>query len=135
MKHFVKNLLGSENSGLTSDAARFVMAGTLNVLIGVVVYQLALFVTGHKLAFVFSWLGGIVYVIIIYPTKVFPGGDSNYIKNIAVIAVYLIVFIISYLSLAAIVEGGMSERLAIFFVLLISTSLNFLCMRILYRFV
>ena len=49
------------------------MAGTLNVFIGVIVYQLTLFVTGHKLAFLFSWLVGMIYVIIVYPTEVFPG--------------------------------------------------------------
>lgn len=118
---------------LLADGFRFVLAGGFNTLLTIGVYQLCLVFLPHNLAYATSWLVGILYLIIVYPTKVFPGGTSSLKRSAATVTVYLTVFLISLWSLEQVVGLGMHKRLAIFVVLVVSATLNFILMRLVYR--
>lgn len=118
---------------LLADGFRFILAGGVNTLLTLGVYQLGLVFLPHNLAYAISWFLGILYLIIVYPAKVFPGSTASFKRNVAVIVVYLTVFLIGLWSLERVVEFGLHERLAIFVVLIVSATLNFLLMRLVYR--
>jgi len=118
---------------LLGDGFRFLIAGGLNTLITVGIYQLCLGFLSHNKAYAISWLVGILYLIIVYPTKVFTGNSFSITQSAVAVGVYLIVFLIGLWSLEQIINLGTHERLAIFIILAFSTLLNFTLMRILYR--
>ena len=118
---------------LIADGLRFIIAGSINTILTLCIYQFALFFLSHSVAYAFSWLVGILYLIIVYPTKVFPGGNNSPMRIGVATAIYLVVFMISLWSLDFIVSAGLHERLAIFVVLVLSASLNFVLMRLVYR--
>lgn len=118
---------------LIGDALRFVLAGGINTLLTLFVYQVILFFLPHSFAYALSWLVGILYISIVYPTKVFPGGSASLIKIGATVTIYIVVFMISLWCLEFVVSKGLHERLAIFVVLILSTTLNFVLMRTVYR--
>ncbi|MFC1701368.1 hypothetical protein ACFL1J_01275 [Pseudomonadota bacterium] len=118
---------------LVADGLRFIIAGGINTILTLCIYQFALFFLSHSFAYAFSWLVGILYLIIVYPTKVFPGGNNSPKRIGVATAIYLVVFMISLWSLDFIVSTGLHERLAIFVVLVMSASLNFVLMRLVYR--
>ena len=118
---------------LFGDGLRFILAGSVNTLLTLSVYQFALFFLSHNFAYAVSWLVGILYLIIVYPTKVFPGGSTSPKRRVAAVAIYLVVFMISLWSLEFIVSTGLHERIAIFVVIILSTSLNFVLMRLVFR--
>ena len=123
------------DKNVAGDAFRFLIAGGFNVLLTLGVYQLCLLVWNHNISYSMSWAVGLVYLVLVYPNKVFPGGRSSPGKALVVVCSYLLVFSASLWSLNQIVGLGVNERLAIFFVLAISTVLNFISMRIVYRFI
>ena len=118
---------------LLGDGLRFILASGINTLLTLGVYQLALFYLPHNFAYTVSWLVGILYLIIVYPTKVFPGGSTSPKRSVAAVAIYVVVFMISLWSLELTVSTGLHDRLAIFVVLVLSASLNFVLMRLVYR--
>lgn len=118
---------------LLADGFRFILAGGVNTLLTLGVYQLCLVFLSHNLSYATSWLVGILYLILVYPTKVFPGGSTSLKKNTTVVAVYLMVFLVSLWTLEKVVDYGIHKRLAIFLVLIVSATLNFLLMRLVYR--
>jgi putative flippase GtrA len=118
---------------LLADGFRFILAGGVNTLLTLGIYQLGLVFLPHTLAYATSWFVGILYLLIVYPVKVFPGGTASFKRNVTVVAVYLTVFLVGLWSLERAVEFGLHERLAIFVVLIVSATLNFLLMRLVYR--
>lgn len=118
---------------LLSDGLRFVVAGGINTILTLCIYQFALFFLSHSFAYTLSWLVGILYLIIVYPTKVFPEANNSPKRIGIATTIYLVVFMASLWSLDFIVSTGIHQRLAIFLVLVISASLNFVLMRLVYR--
>lgn len=118
---------------LVADGFRFALAGGVNTLLTLGVYQICLVFMPHNLAYATSWLVGILYLLIVYPSRVFPGGFSSLKRSAAAVVAYLTVFVVSLWSLERVIELGMHERLAIFVVLVFSAILNFMLMRIVYR--
>ncbi len=120
---------------IAGDAFRFLIAGGFNVLLTLCVYQFCLLAWNHNISYSISWAVGLVYLVVVYPSRVFPGGKTSPGKALIVVCSYLLVFSASLWSLNEIVGAGINERLAIFFVLAISTVLNFISMRIVYRII
>jgi len=122
-----------KGNNLIGDGLRFLVAGGLNTLLTLAIYQLCLGFLSHNVAYATSWLVGIFYLIIVYPTKVFPEGLNSLARTASAISVYLIVLLIGLWSLEQVINLGINERFAIFIVLAISTILNFILMRLVYR--
>jgi putative flippase GtrA len=118
---------------LIGDGLRFIAAGGINTLLTLGVYQLALFFMPHNLAYAASWIVGILFLVIVYPTRVFPGGRTSKMRNAVVVTIYLLVFLISLWSLEFVISIGLHKRLAIFVILVLSASLNFVLIRRVYR--
>ncbi len=130
-----KPLKLASDKNIMGDAFRFLIAGGINVLLTLGIYQICLLMWNHNISYSISWAVGLVYLVVVYPSKVFPGGKSSPGKALIVVYSYLLVFGASLWSLNQIVGVGVNERLAIFFVLAISTVLNFASMRIVYRLI
>ena len=118
---------------LLGDSLRFVLAGGLNTVLTLGVYQVVLFSLPHNQAYSISWMVGILFLLIVYPTKVFPGGVPSIKKSTATVIIYLTAFFLSLTILDWMVVQGLHKRLAIFVVLVVSTTLNFILMRLVYR--
>ena len=119
--------------GLFGDGLRFVAAGSINTLLTLAAYQFLLLFTSHKIAYITSWLLGILYLIVVYPTKVFTGSEQSITKATATALIYLAVFMLGYYALDGLVSYGINKRIAIFAVIAIQVPLSFVLMRILYR--
>ena len=122
-----------KSNNLLGDGVRFLLAGGLNTFITLVAYQLFLTFLSPRSAYAVSWLVGISYLIIVYPAKVFPGRRFSLKRSTAAVLVYLLVFFICLWSLKEIINFGIHARIAVFFVLIVSTTLNFFLMRLIYR--
>ncbi len=126
-----KRQLGKED--ILSDALRFIGAGGINTLLTVSLYQFLLIFLSHNTAYIVSWLTGLIFLITVYPSKVFVGGLKSKKRIVAITFVYLLVFCAGLWCLNYLVLSGIHERLAIFIVLIFSTVLNFILMRLLLR--
>jgi putative flippase GtrA len=123
-----------KDTRLFGDWVRFILAGGFNTFLTLGVYQLLIFVMPRDFAYAVSWLVGIVYLLIVYPTKVFPGGRSSALLSAMVVIIYLVVFVVGLWCLGYLVgTAGVHERLAIFVTLSLSASINFVLMRLVYR--
>ena len=122
-----------QSNQLVADGIRFLLAGGLNTLLSILVYQLLLLFLSPGLSYALCWLVGLVFLLVVYPSKVFVGSGTNTQRMATTVAVYAVVFGISYFCLQALVAHGVPPRLAIFGVLVISTATNFLLMRLIYR--
>lgn len=117
-----------------SDALRFLLAGGINTLLTIGIYQLLLFFFSHNISYSLSWIAGLLFIYSVYPSKVFPGGINTLKRRVYAITSYLIVFVSSLWFLNLLVSNGVHSRIAIFGVLIISTLLNFFSMRVIFRF-
>ena len=115
------------------DALRFLFAGGFNTLLTLAVYQFALFFVEYSLAYAISWIVGISYLLLLYPTKVFPGSSRTLKGYVLLTGVYLLVFFIGLKALDWIIGLNISAQFAIFIVLVISTVINFVLMRLILR--
>lgn len=118
---------------LAADGIRFILAGATNTILTLGFYQVALFILPHNISYALSWVLGVLFLIIVYPTKVFPGGSASSGRIVAAIAIYVSVFAVSLWTLELAISFGLHERLAIFVVLALSASLNFMLMRLIFR--
>lgn len=117
-----------------SDGLRFLVAGGINTLLTIGIYQLLLFYFSHGISYSLSWTAGLLFIYFVYPSKVFPGGINTLKRRVYAIASYLIVFASSLWFLDLLVSNGVHSRIAIFGVLIISILLNFFSMRVIFRF-
>jgi len=122
-------------SGLVGDSGRFLVAGTLNTLLGIVLYQILLFRLPEKAAWTICWAIGILLVSVAYPKLVFKHGRLSPRRFFAHVLFYLVSFLISLGLLAAYVDVmGVPPRWAVFLVYLVTVPLNFLCSRFIFTF-
>ncbi|WP_185985340.1 GtrA family protein [Aureimonas mangrovi] len=116
-----------------ADAARFLVAGGLNTLLTLVVYQALLFVVPHQAAYALAWASGIAFVMIVYPSRVFPRGRTGMSDRIALGASYAGMFLFGLALLEALTYAGVAPRLGILVVMVATTAANFIVGRLLLR--
>ena len=116
------------------DAVRFLLAGGLNTALSYLVYLLLNFVVSYQIAYGLSWLFGLLFVVIFYPSKVFMGSENTWKKIALLILQYIVVFLCGLQFLMLLVSYvGLSEALAALLTMVFTTGLNFILMRLLYR--
>jgi len=115
------------------DSVRFLLAGGINTVATLALYQILLVFFSHTVSYSISWIIGILLVVIYYPTKVFPGGYNSIYHCLSVILIYALVFVMSLWFLGILVKLEVNPRVAIIYVLILSTMLNFLLIRVVYR--
>lgn len=104
---------------------RFLVAGALNTLLSIAVYQAALFVTGHVVAYVLAYAAGVLFAYFAYTRHVFntPSSTGRFM-------VFTLFYITSGFA-GTLVNAGLIEhltlhaRLAIFVTVVIMLPLNY----------
>lgn len=61
---------------MRADAVRFLVAGSLNTALTSLVYFAGLAVLPSGLSYAIAWLAGLLFVMVLYPERVFPGGRT-----------------------------------------------------------
>lgn len=116
-----------------SDGIRFLIAGGLNTLLTVFIYQLCLLFMRHEVAYGLSWFVGIAFLITFYPTRVFPDSNGTWIRKALISVLYILNFVISLWLLNQVVLYGIPPQLAIIIALIYTTTINFFGMRTILR--
>ncbi|TIT38190.1 MAG: hypothetical protein E5W64_10790 [Mesorhizobium sp.] len=114
---------------MRADAVRFLVAGGLNTALTSLFYFAGLAVLPSGLSYAIAWLAGLLFVMVLYPKRVFPGGRTALADRLAMGGLVVVVFLIGLASLhflRDILENALAAYLA---TLAITTSLNFLASR------
>lgn len=122
-----------ERASLAADGMRFLVAGGLNTLLTLVVYQALLLVMPYPAAYAAAWIAGLLFVMIVYPSRVFPQGRKGLADRLALGASYVAVFLCGLAVLEALTRAGISPRLGIFLVMIATTAASFAAGRLLLR--
>ncbi len=123
------SLLEVRLSGLRGDSVRFIVAGVLNTGLTLCAYQIFLIVLSPSVAYACSWLLGLVFVAVVYPNKVFKGGNRRLRDRVLVAITYCSVFVIGLLLLQLLQRFSIDPRHAIFLVIATTTIFNFFIAR------
>jgi putative flippase GtrA len=121
------------HEGLRKDGLRFLAAGLANTGLTFLLYQLLLFVVSAQLAYVVTWCAGLLFVVAVYPSKVFAGGRTDWRARINLGISYIGVFLVGLLTLKLLGYWSVAPRLAIVFVMGVTTVANFIVGRYLVR--
>lgn len=119
--------------GLRKDGLRFLAAGLANTGLTFLIYQLLLFVVSAQLAYAASWCAGLLFVVAVYPSKVFAGGRTDWRARINLGISYIGVFLVGLLTLKLLEYWSVAPRIAIVFVMGVTTVTNFIVGRYLVR--
>jgi putative flippase GtrA len=111
--------------GLGGDGLRFLLAGAANTLLAFAAYQLFLFAMGPSPAYALAWVCGLVFVVIVYPSKVFAGARTDATARFRLGLTYAAVFLVGLATLEGLIALGLSPRLAIILVMAVTTFANF----------
>jgi putative flippase GtrA len=116
------------------DGLRFLIGGGLNTVISYLTYLFFLLVTHYQIAYALSWVVGLLVIVIFYPSKVFVGSQNSWKKTALLVMQYGLVFLCGLQCLKALViYVHLSEQIAALLTMAITTVLNFILMRLLYR--
>ncbi len=126
-------MFSSDSTGIGADSARFIGAGIANTLLTIALYQIFLLFLPHDYAYTLSWLSGFVFLMVIYPSKVFAGKKYSIMRKFSIAVSYLSIFFIGLIFLDYLVQNGLHERTAIFVIVFVSALLNFFLSRFLLR--
>jgi len=107
---------------------RFLVAGGLNAGITLAIYQLLLFMLNPQLAYCVTWIAGLAIVVIIYPSKVFGSSSVTNIQKLMIVCLYGFSFLLGLICIWGLSHALGGPRLAIFFVLILTTVINFVGM-------
>lgn len=113
-----------------SDGLRFLIAGLANTLLTLAVYQLLLFAMPPWAAYALSWVGGLLFVVTFYPTRVFAGARRDTTARVRLGVTYAAMFLLGLATLQLLGAAGAPPRLAILLVLAVTTAANFLLGRL-----
>lgn len=110
---------------LVAQGLRFLAAGAINTALSIAVYQVALFVTGHVVAYAIAYAVGILFAYVAYARHVFDAPLST--KRFVVFALfYAVSGVVGTLVNAGLIEYmALPARLAIFVTVIIMLPLNY----------
>ena len=118
---------------IVGDGIRFIVAGAINSLITVILYQLLLGYFSHSYSYALSWIIGMMFLIVVYPSKVFRVENSGLKNSLLTIFVYIATFYFGLKLLDYLVLKDIHPRLAIFLVMGCIALINFLLTRKIYK--
>ncbi|TPN41025.1 hypothetical protein FKO01_01120 [Mesorhizobium sp. B2-3-3] len=111
------------------DAVRFLVAGGLNTALTSAVYFAGLIVLPSGLSYALAWLAGLVFVMVFYPDRVFPGSRTGLTDRLAIGATIAVVFVVGLVSLHVLQAILQNNVMAFMLTLATTTVLNFLFSR------
>lgn len=120
-------------ANVIGDARRFIGAGIFNTLLTLAIYQLLLFIVSPAIAYAAAWVVGVCIVALIYPSKVFKGGDATISARGLTAGIYVISFFLGVATVTFLDTVLGIERFAVFGALVVTTLINFVLMSIVLR--
>lgn len=118
-----------QRTDIAGDSIRFAAAGLINTGLTILAFQVLLYFTSSQLSYVFSWIIGLIFVLFVYPDRVFFGGRTDYVSRIFLIIIYLALFFMGLTLMNLIDLLGIPSRLSIFIVVGCTTLANFFASR------
>ena len=117
------------NPDLGRQARRFLLAGGINTLLTLAIYQCLLFWLPYTLAFTLAFVAGIVFTGLVYTRFVFtvrPTG-RRFVSNALY---YVLSYGVNLFILSILIDGlALHERIAIILTIGLMVPLNFICLR------
>jgi putative flippase GtrA len=128
----LRNLI--HENPVIKDALRFVTAGLINTGFTYITFLLATAAMSYEYAYALSWVAGIIFVLVLYPSKVFVGSKSSPKKLVMIFVQYGAIFLFGLLCMRFLVDSArINQKFAIIIVIVITTIANFLLMRFVLR--
>lgn len=126
MKHSFYNI-----ARLRTNISRFLVAGTLNTGITIIIYQSLIFIISPSMSYCISWCVGVILVSVIYPYFVFRANKTSSSNlSIKFALIYIICFFVGLAFNQVLILIFNIPRLAIIFTLCFTASISFLLMQI-----
>lgn len=123
-------LRDGDRRGLLAEIVRFLGAGAVNTLLTLGVYQGLLWFAHPQVAYLTSWLLGIVLVVVVYPRWVFRVPRVGARSGGLIVLSYLLSYGLSALALQGLTAfTPLSPRLGVFGAIGVSTVSNYLFLR------
>jgi putative flippase GtrA len=123
-----------KNDKLSADAIRFIVGGIVNTAFTYVIFLLVLQVSSYTTAYCISWAVGILFVVIVYPTRVFIGSNASTVKRVISGLQYIVVFFLGLTFLRLLVEHlTLGKEISMLATIVFTTTINFLLMRFILR--
>lgn len=126
-------MTGPEKPPVTADALRFLLAGSLNTLLSLLIYQASLFFLSSVWSYAIAWVVGVAFPAAIYPDLVFPGGRRAMTDRLLLAASYAGLFLAGLILLQLFIALTAAPRVAIVATLAFTTTLSFLISRLILR--
>lgn len=123
----------TQKTNRKKDAGRVLMAGSLNALLTLALYQLLLFSLSPELAYAIAWILSLAAVALTYPKIVFPARHLGWQGHAVVGLIYVAAFLLGMGILRTVIELTGLERAAIFASIPASALLSVLGMRMVFR--
>jgi hypothetical protein len=98
-----------------------------------VVYQFCLLLAPHAIAYGIGWIAGLIFLVSVYPSRVFAVPDSSWSQKFYVALLYFMSFMVGLWLLNRLVQHQLPPEWAIFIVLATTTIVNFFGMRSILR--
>jgi putative flippase GtrA len=115
-----------------AEISRFLIAGLTNTALSLAVFQVLVTFLDPGIAYSLSWLSGLLFVAIAYPTFVF-NVHRNWANALALTIVYASVFVLGVLLIRTSEALLLNLRVAIFIVVIITTISNYVGSRLALR--
>lgn len=115
------------------DVLRFLLAGGINTILTSAVYLLTAMVLTPTVAYAVAWCMGLLFVAVVYPDKVFPGGRNDIRSRLLLVVSTVSVFLVGIATLRALVSLTGIHQIAFFVTLAFTTCLNFVLGRLILR--
>lgn len=107
-----------------AEICRFLVAGFANTSLTMMVYQVLVTLATPSIAYSIAWLGGLLFVTIVYPKSVFRAKRS-WKGGAALAVVYMTVFVVGLLLITFLDTLLINPRFGILIVLIATTSMNY----------
>lgn len=115
------------------DGVRFIIVGAGNTVFTLLIYQIIVSILSPLIAYYLSWLIGLLVLFFAFPAYVFRGIHLTLLRALAMIVVYGSSLFFGGQLLEEMQARTWNPRLAIFFVLMLTTGFNFMGSRMVFR--
>jgi putative flippase GtrA len=123
-----------KQENFVGDGLRFIILGSANTILTLLVYQVLVSSLSPLLSYYLSWVIGLLVLLIAFPSYVFRGSRLTLRRALATIIIYICSLVFGGLLLAKMIVQGVHLRLAILFVVALTMIFNFSASRLIFRF-
>jgi putative flippase GtrA len=111
------------------EISRFLIAGLVNTMFTLGLFQLLVTFLDADLAYSLCWMAGLLFAALAYPSFVFHV-RRNWTNGLALIVVYVFVFGLGLLVLKLLEQSAVNLRWGVFVVLVVTTTSSYIGSRL-----